>query len=781
MSGLFGGGGDSGITAQTGLNISTALFGKPIPFVRGTVRVSSNCIYFGDLVAREVRSSAGKGGSVTTGFEYSVAVALAFCKGPVADVGMIWRSKDVADRKATFKDIINQVEFDDLEFFNGTDVQGEWGYLQSMHPEESLNYRGLAYGASGRFFLGPQASLPNLSIEVITPRVLGAPIKDESPADVLQDFLCENGFCTHLIDSDALEKFRAYCRREGLHISPVWSEQKALVDYVKQVLTLCNAAGLASRGLLRFIPYDDGEPVFAINQDELLSPAKKMNVNLDDQYNVIKLDCLNRDFEYNPDPVEVSDQAHIEAYGRREPEPVPARDFCDKSSARRAAQLMLQRSLYIRQQYEIEVGIQRSAYEPMDIGTIPYKGKNILVRIVSIDRQGDQFTWLCEEYVPGSGTTSALGAPVSGGSSANQNVPPGVMYPPLIMQPLLSFTGTPQVQVAVAGDSEFGGAEIWASTDDTGYQKIGITAGRAKYGKTITSLMAAGTTLDVQAYNANGEIEAYSAENAGRDFGLIYVDGEILSLQAEEMIGPNQYRYSGLLRGRKGTGATSHAIDSDWARLNQSIFIYRYAPSLAGATVFLKFLPFNKFGRNVTDITTVSPISIVLNPGQGDSGSENNTGPGYSPVGSGGDASAPPTSNSDVGSSYTAGSGAPDFIDLVAFEAIQTSAPLVGIRSDGQVGRASAGVGGLECVGFIVSNVAAGGTARVYFEGNVTTVFGLTPGVTYYLSSTVPGALTATPVDNTDPASVNKLHQVIGAATGLTRLSFEREPGIPIL
>lgn len=108
-----------------------------------------------------------------------------------------------------------------------------------------------------------------------------------------------------------------------------------------------------------------------------------------------------------------------------------------------------------------------------------------------------------------------------------------------------------------------------------------------------------------------------------------------------------------------------------------------------------------------------------------------------------------------------------------AFESLVSNNPFVYIKSDGTVANASASSGGNPTIGFVNTNYSANASATVYFEGRVTGLSGLTIGARYYLSDSVPGGLTATPVVGT-----GKLHQYLGRAISATSLSFEADDHI---
>lgn len=77
--------------------------------------------------------------------------------------------------------------------------------------------------------------------------------------------------------------------------------------------------------------------------------------------------------------------------------------------------------------------------------------------------------------------------------------------------------------------------------------------------------------------------------------------------------------------------------------------------------------------------------------------------------------------------------------------------------------------GGLakRCHGFVLNSVTAPANATVYFEGSVSGLSGLTPGATYYLTSTAGTANTLGPV------TAGHIHQNLGVAISNSAISFE--------
>lgn len=94
----------------------------------------------------------------------------------------------------------------------------------------------------------------------------------------------------------------------------------------------------------------------------------------------------------------------------------------------------------------------------------------------------------------------------------------------------------------------------------------------------------------------------------------------------------------------------------------------------------------------------------------------------------------------------------------------------VNIWSDAGVARArkaDASTAGKESNGFVLAAVSSGANATVYFEGTNTQKTGLTPGASYYLSTTPGAVVTAA------PTTTGQVVQFIGKATSATTLSYE--------
>lgn len=108
-----------------------------------------------------------------------------------------------------------------------------------------------------------------------------------------------------------------------------------------------------------------------------------------------------------------------------------------------------------------------------------------------------------------------------------------------------------------------------------------------------------------------------------------------------------------------------------------------------------------------------------------------------------------------------------DTYTSTAAEALAAGA-FVYLTATGTVANASAASGGNAAMGFVLAASASAASATVYFEGRNTQLSALTIGGRYYLSDSVAGGATATPV-----VGAGKKHQLLGRAVTATSIDEE--------
>ena len=645
MSGLMGGGDPiSSSEPRIGaLRVQTSAYGMCIPIVYGTQRISANMIWYGDftpIAKTTTQSAGGKGGSVdtqNTTYTYTAAFMLGLCEGAIVGVDRIWKGKDLLTDRTVVSDGVSTVESPmtqlNLELALGALSQPVWGHLTTYHPTQALNYPFLAHLRSGEYALGSSPSLENHSFEVKTQSSVG--LDDTDPYDVVYDLLTNQRYGAGYPSSKIadLSVFSDYCRAANLLISPAYTDQRPAHEMIKEIVDAVNCAIVPSGGKIKILPYGDEAlsgnsrtytpnitPVYDLTDDDFIGNDEPVRVSRKrdaDAFNHVQIEYGNRANQYNVETVEAKDQANIELFGLRSEDAKKLHLFCDPTIAQHAAQLRLQRVLYVRNQYEFDLGWRYCLLEPMDIVTLTDEGLGLNqfpVRITAIKEDANgMLTVTAEEFVQGAGSAVVYSNQSSGGYSGS-NEEPGSVYAPVIFEPPLDLTGgTNQAWCAVAGGADWGGCDVWASYDNATYTQIGTIYGPARYGTLVSAIDADDTTITAQ-LNTNSQILGGTTLDAETNETLCYIGGEYVSYVGSTLVSGG-YQLSGCLRGRFG-GASGHIAGAAFARLDRAIFVHDVKESQIGQTIYLKFLSFNGLLKKRQTLDVVETYSYTLSGGK---------------------------------------------------------------------------------------------------------------------------------------------------------------------
>lgn len=658
MGGLFGGGGATTPAPQrlSGVRLQSSVFGLPIQIIYGRHRVSGNIIWYGDFQSVPQTSSAGgKGGgsSQATGYRYSASVAIALGEGQIEGIQSIWEGKKkvtglaIAQPTTTGKGVTSAV-FGLVNSgvgsrFSGSVPQTPWSYLTSKYPAQALGYSGLAYLAAVGVDLGTNAQLPNYSFEVQGLLRYSATTADANPKDIITDFLMDtkHGALFPAGRIGDMTQFSNYCVANGIFLSVVVDQHKRAADWIMQWLKACHSTVIYSDGVLKFIPYGDEivtgngvtytpnlTPVYDLDDDSYISdiggdPVKVRRKAQSDTPNSIKVEYANRNNFYNPEIVEAHDQANIEAFGLRPASPEKLVEICNSQTARQVAQLILQRGLYIRNEYQFTLPWKYALLEPMDVVTLTDAKLGLdrePVRIVSIEE--DEFgllTVVAEELPIGVAAASLYAHEGGSGFATDYNVDPGSPNDAVVFEAPDALTAAGlEIWMAVSGGSNWGGCEVWVSRDNATYTRVGEIHGSARHGFLTASLPSVAdpdttSTLAVDISACGGQLSGGTRADADAYNTLCYVDGEFLSYQSATLTGTGKYNLGTCLRrGAYGSTITAHNAGSRFARIDQAIFKYAFAADMIGTPLYIKLLSFNTFGAAKQALDAVSPITYNI-------------------------------------------------------------------------------------------------------------------------------------------------------------------------
>jgi hypothetical protein len=641
---FFGGGSVIEATKYTSLQLQTSSQGIALPIVYGTVKIPANLIWAGDFVAQRHEQSVGKGGGGSTmiSYTYTTGVMFGMCEGPISRFGTVW----AGDSITTIADL-------GLTEFDGSATQVAWGYLATKHPDQALPYKNIAYLANSAFALGQSNTLPQLQFE-IEGYLSGTAVTagDADPAQVIQDFLSNTQYGAHFpseyLDAASLfsaaNSYQKYCGALGLAFSVAINANKAARDYLSEWLEATNTAAVWCGDLLKFIPFGDypttangvtftpnldiachlTDDDFSIDGSE--EPIVVMRADPYDCYNHVRLQVRDKANQYNVAVVEAKDQASIEEIGLRTRDQVDATFFSTPTMGMMAVELVKNRGLYVRNRYKFRLSWEFVLLEPMDLVTLTQADLGLdryPVRIVSIIENDDgRLEIEAEEFVEGAQWSVQYPAQAGNGYVGNKFSDPADTSAPVIFEPPSLLTGAagPQVWIAAGGDpAAWGGARIWLSLDGDSYTQIGTVESGCRVGK-LTSQLPAYTganpdtthTLAVD-ISTTGTLSGVSHADADAYKTLCYVDGELLAYTGATLTSAGRYSLTRLNRALYGTDATAHAIDSRFARLDNTVFkIDLPTQAYPGQVIHLKFTSVNSYGFMEQDLSTVADYAYTL-------------------------------------------------------------------------------------------------------------------------------------------------------------------------
>ena len=617
--------------AALGLSVSTSVYGLTLPIIYGATRVPGNMIWYGAFTAtpQYTQTSSGKGGggnqATQTGYGYTASFMLGICEGPIGSIHAVWNN-GVLDTTDTFST------------FTGGAAQAAWGYLTTMDPIKALTYRNLAYIAAANYNLGSSPSLPQLTFEVYGQgygtSVTGIP--DVDPVFIITDILtnARYGAGFPAANMGTWTSYKAYCIANGLLFSPAYDTTQSAAKAITDLLALTNAEAYFSEGLLKITPYGDTAitansytytpnitPIYELGDDAFLVSGTSDPVLIErgsqaDAYNQIDVECLDRSNSYNKTSIRASDQVNVDVYGLRAMSNVTAHQICNTSIAQSAAQLILQRNLYIRNKYTFTLPIQYILLEPTDYVTLDDPALGLVatpVRILTIDESGDELLITAEDAPAGISSHAVYGTQTGGGGGVNNLVLPGSTAAPNIFVPpsVLTATGL-EIWMGAYGavPATWGGCEVWVSYDNVSYAYVGAIDSPARMGK-LTATLASGSDPDTTNTLAVNVLSGQSLGSAtvaewNNYASLTLVDSEYVAYQTATLTASYNYLTGGT--------AIDSSTSSGWVKGTNTTRIGNTTDHTGGgnATVYSSTIPNNSYVAVLNGVSFISNTHYTI-------------------------------------------------------------------------------------------------------------------------------------------------------------------------
>lgn len=608
--------------------VNTAEYGTAVPEIYGTTRIGGNIIYYDDFTAHEHKEThrAGKGGGKQTNitYTYSVATIIGLCEGQITGINRIWKDKEVYNYPA---------EEVGLSLFDGASTQSPWSYVAQHHPDKSLPYNGLAYMA-GVIDLGDSAAMPTYNFEVKGKLLSTGDGVDVNPADYIRALLDRVGLSD--VNIENLDEYRKYCKEADLLIStPADADESAVRDIVKEITGLTNAHIFWSNNQYKIVIIED-RPAgnwtpdktvqYDLTADDFIPQSDGALVTYQrkdsaDIYNRFLVEFSNRANSYEKESVAYQFSEDIANHGLRQANTINARYMYTKERAVKVAEMAARKNKYGRNQYTFTLDWAFCRIEPGDLVRISDKYSGI-------DKQVVRVTAVTEDD-SGMLTVTAVSVPPGNYSAATYDVHdvdrPYIEYNktapdtvPVIFQPPADLTADGlELWIAAKGKADgWGGCTVYVSDDNTNYRTVGQIAGSARCGKLTQPLSPmpnhpSGNQVFV---TCNDQLLSGTPQDAERKNTLCWIDGECMSYVNANLQSNGAWLLSGLYRGQCNTAVRTHAKDTDFVRLDNSIFKVPFAKDDIGKKIYLKFCSYNIFGAGNQDLSEVKAYEYTLAP-----------------------------------------------------------------------------------------------------------------------------------------------------------------------
>lgn len=638
-----------------GIKIQTSSYGQCIPWLpAGVGRVPGNLLWYGNFKANKVvetSDAGGKGGGVeqqSISYTYEAAMMVGLARGPIQGVGRVWRAKEV----------LASLSEAGLSLAKGEVAQPVWSWLNSYAPTEALGYSGLAHVYAQSYSLDSAASLPNHNFEINAGGIGAVPgagtVIDGCPRVIVEAIATDtrSGASWPLDKLLGLDAYQTYCRAAGIWMSPVLSERRPAVEWLRHLLRLTNTRAAWTGSKLELVPLGDvnisahgaayvaertpdfdltlsdfapdlGDPPVRVRRHQGLSSEADVAVADDVGYNVITLEVENRANGYAVEPVSRGDLAHIERFGRREKETLKAPELKDPAIAAQVAQQLLQDELAKRNRYEFTLTWRHSRLRPLRLVTLTEPSLDLNrtpVRILSVEEGEDRRISVVAEDAPlGIANAPRYGVQAGSGWQQDYGVAPGSVAESHIFEAPAQLAGTTGLEVWLAVRSpgvNWGGCRVWVSLDGDNYREIARIAAGARMGVLAGPVSGSGAGATLGVTGVPGQLLSGSAADAQALATLCFVDGtqpEYLAYETAILSAPGAYTLGGLVRGAYGSQITAHAQGQRFIRIDGAVA--KSGPldvSYIGKTIQFKFTSFNVFGASEESLADVSAVPYLV-------------------------------------------------------------------------------------------------------------------------------------------------------------------------
>lgn len=550
------------------MRIQGATVGTSIAKVWGVNRVAGNVIWTSSVRESYTKQSHGGGMSggptyTTKTYHYDIDIAILVCEGPIDGYRRIWASQDVIYDSRSGSEVWNKtIDPENVRRYSGTETQLPDSLIESVVGSGNCPaYRGFAYVVFEKFSLDAYgSSVPNFTFEVDA---------GDCNCKIISDWACDKvGLESTEYDFSAVSdlSFRGFVVPSKTDVANILDQLAVIFAYrIVEVDGKIKAVKRGSGSSVATIPEGDMGAVLGYRPTgETVETSRQQEVELPRTYTLNYI-SESQDFQ-------TFTQQATQNVGKSQQEPsFSVNMVLSDTQARRSVEILLWAEWIKRMSHKTTVSYKYLKLAPSDIVTIPTVSGNKRCEIVEmISAMLGPVELRMIEDDQNIFTQTITG--VSGNANASLD---STLYPYMWVYDTNALFDT---------DADNIGYYVVATSQNIGWPgcviytdvKIKTSSGRSTdtpatvdgkciMGETLTLLASGPTgvwdetnTVDVELYygslsTAASDLDVLNGEN------LIVIGYEILQFRTATLIGTNQYRLSGLIRGRRGT---EYAVDS---------------------------------------------------------------------------------------------------------------------------------------------------------------------------------------------------------------------------
>lgn len=434
------------------------------------------------------------------------------------------------------------------------------------------------------------------------------------------------------IDTTSYNDAVSHCEDNGIQIAVTYTNQQSVLDIFNELLALYNGYLVEHGGTIYFGVLRDTDTAFrTIDNSHLISPGPgqpPVDVTkgaVQDGFNIIEFQYLDRNLEYNQNTVTVEDPVDIDFNGPRK-KTYSAKFTMAGSTAQQCAERALWSNLYGKDNYAFKLGVKDADLRPGRIITLVDSFDQTLRGGVEAIITDWEETKRLEFSVRATRIfTDHLTAthPYTRTSSPGNGPVIDPVQPPFAMRAYelpKRFQGTtPAVYFGYNQASAVMGQQLWLSLDgttftqdldDEPYPTTGIMgralpARDAGYIETNVDVYLMPSSSGPPTYVQTTDIDdtSISARRAGLT-GII-VGSEFIACEDATLIAQNHYRIAKMYRGWGGTPINAVTSGAYWNHHGDGVMAHQIGPADIGKIFYYKILPYD-FGFGLCDISSVN-------------------------------------------------------------------------------------------------------------------------------------------------------------------------------